>query len=102
MTDDDKLHGTTTLFAALDVQEGLPRIRSGGTVILQHSARHRHEEFVRVLDRIDRTIAAVTPIHAIFDNEAAHKHKAFQAWLKTHPRWTFHFTSTSYSWLNAV
>ena len=67
MTRDYKRHGTTTLFAALDVLESLPRPRtqSGGTVISQHSARHRHEEFVRFLDRIDRTVAAGTPNHAI-------------------------------------
>ena len=94
MTHDYKRHGTTTLFAALDVLEG--------TVISQHSARHRHEEFVRFLDRIERTVAAGTPIHAILDNYSAHKHKAVRAWLEKHPRWTFHFTPTSCSWLNAV
>ena len=102
MTHDYKRHGTTTLFAALDVLESLPRTRSGGTVISQHSARHRHEEFVRFLDRIERTVAAGTPIHAILDNYSAHKHKAVRAWLEKHPRWTFHFTPTSCSWLNAV
>ncbi len=71
-------------------------------MVSQHSARHRHEEFVRFLDRIDRTVAAGTPIHAILDNYAAHKHKAVRAWLEKHPRWTFHFTPTSCSWLNAV
>ena len=71
-------------------------------MISQHSARHRHEEFVRFLDRIERTVAAGTAIHAILDNYSAHKHKAVRAWLEKHPRWTFHFTPTSCSWLNAV
>ncbi len=94
MTHDDKRHGTTTLFAALNVLDG--------TVISQHSARHRHEEFITCLNRIDRTVEAGKPIHVILDNYATHKHKAVRAWLEKHPRWTFHFTPTSCSWLNAV
>ncbi len=94
MTHDYKRHGTTTLFAALNVLDG--------TVISQHSSRHRHEEFITFLNRIDRTVEAGKPIHAILDNYATHKHKAVRAWLEKHPRWTFHFTPTSCSWLNAV
>ena len=94
LTHDYKRHGTTTLFAALNVLDG--------AVIARHSARHRHRAFIDFLNRIDRTVPAGTPIHAILDNYAAHKHKAVQAWLERHPRWTLHFTPTSCSWLNAV
>ncbi len=94
MTHDDKRNGTTTLFAALTVLDG--------TVIGQHASRHRHQEFLRFLNRIARTIPAGIPVHAILDNDATHKHKDVQVWLARHPRWTFHFTSTSSSWLNAV
>ena len=65
MTHDDERHGMTMLFAALDVLESLPRTRSGGTVISQHGAPHRHAKLVRFLDRIDRTVAAGTPIHSV-------------------------------------
>lgn len=94
MTHDYKRNGTTTLFAALNVRDG--------TVIGTHAARHRHQEFLRFLDRIERTIPAGTAIHAILDNYATHKHKAVRDWLDRHRRWTFHFTPTSCSWLNAV
>ena len=94
MTHDYKRHGTTTLFAALNVLDG--------TIVGQHAARHRHQEFLKFLDRIERTIPAGTAIHAILDNYATHKHARFRAWLARHPRWTFHFTPTSCSWLNAV
>ncbi len=102
MTHDYKRHGTTTLFAALNVLDSLPRTRSGGTIVGQHAARHRHQEFLKFLDRIERTIPAGTAIHAILDNYATHKHARVRAWLAKHPRWTFHFTPTSCSWLNAV
>ena len=94
MTHDYRRHGTTTLFAALNVLDG--------TVVGQHAARHRHREFLKFLDRIDRTIPAGTAIHAILDNYATHKHAKVRDWLAKHPRWTFHFTPTSCSWLNAV
>jgi len=94
MTHDYKRHGTTTLFAALNVLDG--------TVIGQNMARHRHQEFIRFLNRIERDIPAGKVIHVILDNYAAHKHKKVRAWLERHPRWTFHFTPTSCSWLNAV
>lgn len=94
MTHDYKRNGTTTLFAALNVLEG--------TVIGQNMARHRHQEFIRFLNRIEREVPAGKVIHVILDNYAAHKHAKVQAWLARHPRWTFHFTPTSSSWLNAV
>jgi transposase len=94
MTHDYKRNGTTTLFAALNVLDG--------TVIGQNMARHRHQEFIRFLNRIERTVPAGKVIHVILDNYAAHKHDKVQAWLARHPRWTFHFTPTSSSWLNAV
>jgi transposase len=94
MTHDYKRHGTTTLFAALNVLDG--------TVIGRCMQRHRHEEFIRFLNAIERTVPAGKLIHAIADNYATHKHPKVRAWLTRHPRWTFHFTPTSCSWLNAV
>jgi transposase len=94
MTHDYKRHGTTTLFAALDVLEG--------TVIGQCMQRHRNQEFIRFLNAIERRIPAGKMIHVILDNYAAHKHPNVRKWLARHPRWTFHFTPTSCSWLNAV
>jgi transposase len=94
MTHDYKRHGTTTLFAALDVLEG--------TVIGRNMQRHRHQEFIRFLNEIERTVPAGKVVDAVLDNYAAHKHPKVKVWLKRHPRWTFHFTPTSASWLNAV
>ena len=94
MTHDYKRHGTTTLFAALDVLEG--------TVLGRCMQRHRHQEFVRFLNAIEAAVPAGKLVHAIADNYAAHKHPKVRAWLARHPRWTFHFTPTSASWLNAV
>jgi transposase len=94
MTHDYKRHGTTTLFAALNVLDG--------TVIGQNMQRHRHQEFIRFLNRIEREVPADRDIHVILDNYAAHKKDKVRAWLDRHPRWTFHFTPTSCSWLNAV
>jgi transposase len=94
MTHDYKRHGTTTLFAALNVIDG--------TVIGQNMQRHRHQEFIRFLNRIEREVPADKAIHVILDNYAAHKKDKVRAWLDRHPRWTFHFTPTSCSWLNAV
>ena len=94
MTHDYKRNGTTTLFAALNILDG--------TVIGQNMQRHRHQEFIRFLDAIERSIPAGKPVHAILDNYATHKHEAVRDWLARHPRWTFHFTPTSSSWLNAV
>ena len=73
-----------------------------GSVIGQCMARHRHQEFIRFLNRVEAAVPAGKLIHAILDNYAAHKHPKVRAWLTRHPRWTFHFTPTSCSWLNAV
>ena len=94
MTHDYKRHGTTTLFAALNVLDG--------TVIGKNMARHRHQEFIRFLNAIERAIPQDKAVHAIIDNYAAHKTPQVRRWLARHPRWTFHFTPTSSSWLNAV
>jgi transposase len=94
MSHDYKRHGTTTLFAALDVLEG--------TVISRCMQRHRHQEFIRFLNAVERAVPAGKVVHAILDNYAAHKHPKVLAWLGRHRRWTFHFTPTSGSWLNAV
>jgi len=94
MTHDYKRHGTTTLFAALNVLEG--------TVLGCCMQRHRHQEFIRFLNAIERVVPAGKAIHAIADNYATHKHPKVKAWLRRHPRWTFHFTPTSASWINAV
>ena len=94
MTHDYKRHGTTTLFAALDVLEG--------TVIGQCMQRHRNQELIRFLNAIERQVPAGKLIHVILDNYAAHKHPNVRKWLARHPRWVFHFTPTSCSWLNAV
>ena len=64
--------------------------------------RHRHQEFIRFLNRIEREVPADKAIHVILDNYAAHKKDKVRAWLARHPRFTFHFTPTSCSWLNAV
>ena len=87
-------HGTTTLFAALSVLEG--------KVIGRCAPRHRHQEFIRFIATVERSVPAGKVIHAILDNYAAHKHPQVLAWLAEHPRWTFHSTPTSCSWLNAV
>jgi transposase len=94
MTHDYKRHGTTTLFAALNVLDG--------TVIGKNMQRHRHQEFIRFLNAVEAQVSADKAIHAILDNYATHKHPKVRAWLARHPRWTFHFTPTSASWLNAV
>jgi transposase len=94
MTHDYKRHGTTTLFAALDVLEG--------RIIGQCMARHRHQEFILFLNKINRETPAGRVLHLIVDNYATHKHPKVRAWLARHPRFHFHFTPTSASWLNAV
>jgi len=94
MTHDYKRNGTTTLFAALNVLEG--------TVMGRNMQQHRHQEFIRFLNALDRDIPAGKLVHAILDNYAAHKTPEVRRWLARHPRWTFHFTPTSSSWLNAV
>lgn len=73
-----------------------------GTVTGQNMQRHRHQEFIRFLNKIEHDIPVGKVVHVILDNYAAHKHAKVRAWLERHPRWTFHFTPTSSSWLNAV
>jgi transposase len=94
MTHDYIRNGTTTLFAALNVLEG--------GVIGRCMQRHRHQEFIRFLNAIEAEVPAGKLVHAIMDNYATHKHPKVMAWLDRHPRWVFHFTPTSASWLNAV
>jgi hypothetical protein len=93
-THDHIRHGTTTLFAALNILDG--------TVIGRCMQRHRHQEFARFLDAVEAAVPAGKLVHAILDNYAAHKHPKVRAWPARHPRWTFHFTPTSCSWLDAV
>jgi transposase len=94
MTHDYKRNGTTTLFAALDVLDG--------KVIGRCMQRHRHQEFIRFLNTIEAEIPAGKIIHVILDNYGPHKHPKTRAWLARHPRFVFHYTPTSASWLNAV
>jgi transposase len=94
MTHDYTRHGTTCLFAALDVL--------AGTVIGSCYPRHRHEEFLKFLRQIDRQTPRELDLHLILDNYGTHKHPAVQSWLKNHPRFVLHFTPTSSSWLNLV
>jgi transposase len=84
MTHDYKRHGTTTLFAALNVLDG--------TVIGRNMQRHRHQEFIRFLNAVEAQVPERKSIHAIVDNYATHKHPKVRQWLARHPRWTFHFT----------
>ena len=94
MTHDYVRNGITTLFAALNVLDG--------TVLGRCMQRHRHQEFLRFLNAIEAAVPAGKVIHVILDNYGSHKHPKVIAWLARHPRWTFHFTPTSGSWLNAV
>ena len=94
MTHDYKRHGTTTLFAALEVLEG--------RVIGQCFERHRHQEFLRFLRRLDREFPGVVPLHLVMDNYDTHKHPKVQAWLERNPRFIPHFVPTSSSWLNLI
>lgn len=94
MTHDYKRHGTTTLFAALEV--------ATGTVIGQCLPRHRHSEFLTFLKTIDTNVPDDLQVHLILDNYATHKHPNVRAWLARHPRFHLHFTPTSSSWLNLV
>lgn len=94
MTHDYKRHGTTTLFAALNVLDG--------QVIGQCQQRHTHVEWLKFLKKIDRETPKDKTLHLIADNYATHKHPAVQEWLAKHPRVNMHFTPTSASWLNMV
>jgi transposase len=94
MTHDYKRNGTTTLFAALDVLTG--------TVIGQCLPRHRHAEFIKFLNTIDREVPDGLAVHLILDNYSTHTHAEVDRWLKRHKRFHLHFTPTSSSWLNQV
>lgn len=93
-THDYKRHGTTNLYAALDV--------ASGNVIANMTARHRAEEFRRFLNQIDKTVPADLDVHIVLDNVSTHKTPTIQRWLVKHPRFTFHFTPTYSSWINLV
>ena len=94
MTHDYKRNGTTSLFAALNILNG--------TVIGRCMPKHTHKEFIKFLKDVERAVPAGKIIHAIADNYATHKHPKVLEWLADHPRWVFHFTPTSASWINAV
>ena len=94
MTHDYKRHGTTTLFAALDVLEG--------RVVGQCYARHRHQEFLKFLRRLDQAFPGPVKLHLVMDNYGTHTHPKVQSWLTRHPRFIPHFVPTSASWLNLI
>ena len=94
MTHDYKRNGTTSLFAALNI--------ASGEVIGSCTARHRHQEYIRFLKKIDANVDPGLDVHVIADNYATHKHPDVKAWLEAHPRFHMHFTPTSSSWLNLV
>jgi transposase len=94
MTHDYKRNGTTTLFAALSMLDG--------KVIGDCMPRHRHQEFIRFLDKIDAETVPALDLHLIIDNYATHKHPRVTSWLRRHPRFHLHFIPTSSSWLNMV
>lgn len=94
MTHDYKRHGTTTLFAALNM--------ATGATIHECKPRHRHQEFLSFLKKIEKSVERGLEIHVILDNYATHKHEKVRQWLKRHPRVHFHFVPTGASWLNLV
>jgi transposase len=94
MTHDYKRNGTTTLFAALELAHG--------KLIGEYRPRHRHQEWLKFLKRIDAETPAELGVHLILDNYATHKHPKVLRWLGRHPRFHLHFTPTSSSWLNLV
>lgn len=94
MTHDYRRHGTTSLFAALNLLDG--------TVIAECMKRHRHQEFLRFLKRLDREVPAEFELHLVLDNYQTHKHPVVRRWLARKKRFHFHFIPTSSSWLNLV
>lgn len=94
MTHAYKRNGTTTLFAALEIAQG--------KVIGQCYGRHRHQEFVKFLQRLDREFPAELKLHVVMDNYGTHKHPRVQRWLRGHDRFVAHFIPTSCSWLNLI
>jgi hypothetical protein len=93
-THDYKRNGTTSLFAALEIAHG--------KVVGQCYARHRHQEFLHFLKRLDGEFPPELDLHLMMENYGTHKHPRVQAWLKRHPRFVAHFIPTSSSWLNLV
>jgi transposase len=93
-TNDYKRHGTTNLFAAMNVH--------GGEIVYTFHPQHRHEEWIQFLSMIEAATPPGKEIHLIMDNYSAHKHAAVGQWLAEHPRFHVHWTPTSGSWLNAV
>jgi transposase len=94
MTHDYKRNGTTTLFAALDLLEG--------KVIGDFHKRHRHQEFLKFMRRINRELPGERALHVVMDNYGAHGHAVVKAWLAKHPRFVIHYVPTSCSWLNLI
>ncbi|MCI0351581.1 MAG: IS630 family transposase [Acidobacteriales bacterium] len=94
MTHDYKRNGTTTLFAALNVLDG--------KVIGECHGRHRHQEWLKFLRRLEAQFPQDLQLHLVMDNYGTHKEPHVQAWLKQHPRFVCHFVPTSSSWLNLV
>lgn len=94
LTHDYKRHGTTTLFAAIELAEG--------KIIAECMPRHRHQEWIKFLKKIDAETPPELDLHLIVDNYATHKHSKVKAWLKRHPRFHIHFIPTSSSWLNVI
>jgi len=94
VTHDYKRHGTTTLFAALDV--------ISGAVLASCKERHRHQEFLSFLNEIDQSVPPQLDVHCIVDNYATHSHPKVKVWLAARPRWHMHFTPTYSSWINQV
>ena len=94
VTHDYERHGTTTLFAALDIVKG--------KVIAKCKHRHRHQEYLGFLKHVDENVPQSLDIHVVVDNYATHKHPKVKRWLAVHPRWHVHYTPTSASWLNQV
>ena len=94
VTHDYTRHGTTTLFAALDV--------ATGEVLLQCKPRHRHQEFLQFLRYVDKNVPKDLDIHLVVDNYGTHKHAKIKRWLATRPRYHIHYTPTYSSWMNQV
>lgn len=93
-THDYERHGTTTLFAALNVLDG--------SVIGCCQPRHRHQEFLRFLERLEAAIDPTLAVHMVLDNYGTHKHPKVKSWFAAHPRYHLHFTPTGASWLNQI
>ena len=94
VTHDYERHGTTTLFAALDV--------ASGHIMTQCKQRHRHQEFLQFLKHIEENVPSDLDVHLVVDNYATHKHQKVRRWLESRPRYHVHYTPTYSSWLNQV